>query len=67
MTIGLIIFIVAVVIYVASAVAVVIWDQKVRNTDEVSWVDSLQIFFPIYNTVIAWSIWSNHNPYKSRD
>lgn len=64
MTIGLIILIVAIVIYVASAVAVVIWDQKVKNTNEVSWVDNLQIFFPIYNTVIACSIWKNHNPYK---
>lgn len=51
-------------IYVISCIAVALWHELVRGTERMSWVDNTQIFFPVYNTIIAWELWREFNPLK---
>lgn len=51
-------------IYILSCIAVALWDKMVSGTEIISWVDNSQIFFPIYNTIIAIQLWNKFNPFK---
>ncbi len=60
------IFVIYLVVYVFSAIAVGLWHELVRGTHIMSWVDDEQIFVPIYNTLIAIKLWSDYNPLRKR-
>lgn len=49
-------------IYVISAIAVGVWDN-ITKKEKFSWISEAEIFIPLYNTLMAISLWKYFNPF----
>lgn len=59
------IYIILLVIYLSSCLAVALWDRQVRGTSIMSWVSPGDIFFPVHNTIMAVKLWRELNPFRN--
>lgn len=50
-------------IYVISAIAVGVWDN-ITKKEQFSWINNEEIFIPLYNTLMAISLWRHFNPFN---
>jgi hypothetical protein len=50
-------------IYLISALAVYVWHKNTIGTSNMSWVGEEEIFLPIYNSIVAITLWKDYNPF----